>query len=242
MIGHAGKRAESGFTLIEMMISMVIGMVVLGAVTALYLGSSQSTRFQSSVQRMEESGRFAIDLMSRNLRMARYDDPLNTFEVEQPLVHGTATSGGALIALQDLKANADTIGVRFEGGAGIRDCLGAPVAEGSYATNVYGIDTTDSLVCATSSGNTTPLVEGIEDMRLRYGIDLDSDGIANRFVQAANVSSWDQVVALQVAVLVNSVTAALSSDDTVCLGCTVFSGSEDRMIRAEYQTVIGIRN
>lgn len=242
MTGHISKRAESGFTLIELMISMVIGLALLGAVTSLYLGSSQSTRFQSSVQRMEESGRFAIDLMSRNLRMARYDNPLNTFEVEQPLIHGTTSSSGAFFALQDLKANADTITVRFEGGAGIRDCLGAPVAEGSYVTNVYGVDTSDSLVCGTSPVNTTALVEGVEDMRLRYGIDLDSDGIANRFVSSANVGDWDQVVALQVAVLVNSVTAALTSDDTVCLGCTVFNGFEDRLVRAEYQTVIGVRN
>ena len=235
-------RTSAGFTLVESMVSMVMALVVLGAVTVLYLGSSQSARFQTSVQRMEENGRLAVDMISRNLRMAAYDNPLNTFEVEQPLFLGTPGSSGALIALPDLKATADTIGIRFEGGTDIRDCLGAPVAEGTYVTTLIGVSNDGNLVCGTSSSNSTPLVEGIEDMQLRYGLDLDADGISNRFIEAADVSDWNQVVALKVSLLVSTVTDALTVADTVCMGCTVFSGSEDHKIRSEFQTIIGIRN
>lgn len=235
-------RASGGFTLIELLISMVVGLVVIGAIITLYAGSSESTRFQSSIQRMEENGRFAIDILSRNLRMAGYDNPLSVFEVEQPLLQGTATASGALIALPNLKTGADTLGFRFEGGTKIRDCLGSPVAEGSYVTNLYGISEDNSLVCGTTPTNGMPLVEGIEDMQLRYGLDLNNDGITNRYVEAGNVSDWNQVVAIKIAVLVSTISNALASEETICMGCTVFTGVADRKIRSEFQAVIGIRN
>lgn len=231
-----------GFSLVEMMISLVLGLMVLGAVTALYLGSSQSTQFQTSIQRMEENGRIAIDLLSRNLRMAGYDDPLNAFPVDQPLIQGTTGASGALLALPDLKTAADTVGVRYEGGNQIRDCLGAPVLEGAYVTNLYGISTDGNLVCGTSTSNRRALVEGVEDMQLRYGIDLDADGFANRYVAAGNVGDWSQVVTVEISLLVSSITDALPDSDTVCLGCTVFSGTADRKIRSQFQTVVGVRN
>ncbi len=235
-------KASKGCTMMEMMISILVGLIVLAAVTMLYLGSSQSARFQTSVQRMEENGRIAIDLLSRNLRMAAYDDPLNTFEVEQPLMQGTRTSTGALITLPNLKSTADTIAVRYEGGSMIRDCLGTAVPAGTYVTNQFGVSTDDNLVCGTAADNSVALVEGVEDLWLRYGIDLDNDGFANHYVRAGNVADWNQVVTVEIALLVNSVTPALTSVDTVCLGCAKFSGTADHMIRAEYKTVIGVRN
>ena len=231
-----------GFSLVEMMISLVLGLMVLGAITALYVGSSQSTQFQASVLRMEENGRIAIDILSRNMRMAGYDYPLNTYDVEQPLIKGTITPSGALLALPNLKSSADTISIRYEGGNMIRDCLGAPVPEGAHVTNLYGISTDGDLVCGTSTTNTRALVEGVEDMQLRYGIDLDADGFTNRYVDAGNVSDWSQVVTVEISLLVSTITDAMPDSDTVCLGCTVFAGTADRKIRSEFQTVIGVRN
>jgi type IV pilus assembly protein PilW len=55
-------------TLVEIMVALVIGLVVIGAVVALYLGSSQTARFQAGVLRVQENGRFAVDLVSRSVR------------------------------------------------------------------------------------------------------------------------------------------------------------------------------
>lgn len=57
-----------------------------------------------------------------------------------------------------------------------------------------------------------------------------------------NVANWSQVSSLQVALLVNSVVPALAQDQIVCLGCDVLAGAQDRLVRAEFQTTIGIRN
>jgi type IV pilus assembly protein PilW len=233
---------QRGLSLVELMVAMVIGLIVLGAVTAVYLGSAQTARFQSGLLRVEENGRFAIDVLSRTLRMARYDDPLTSFEVTEPTLQGSEAPAGALLAVPGLKDGSDTIGLRFEGGAQIRDCLGQPVAAGVDVTNLFGVSAGEELVCGTTTANATPLAEGVEDLRLRYGLDLDGDGLANRYVAAAGVADWGQVVTVQAAILVNSVTDALADEGTVCLGCTVFAGTEDRRIRAEFQTTIGIRN
>ncbi len=236
------SRRSAGFSMIELMVALVIGLIALGVLVTIYLNSSQAVRFQNSVLRVEENGRFAIDLLSRTIRMAGYDQPLNTFIVDAPGLKGTNDESGALISLPNLKSGADTVSVRYEGGTKIRDCLGNTVAENSYVTAVFGIDTNDNLVCGTSPSNSTAVVEGVEDMHLLYGVDLDGDGVANKIVRPGNVTDWSQVVSVRLRILVNSVSNALGSVDTVCLGCRHFTGTADRMIRAEYQTTVGIRN
>lgn len=236
------RRVSRGFSIVELMVAMAVGLMLFGAVVAIYLGTSQATRFQAAVQGVQESGRFALDLVARNLRQAGYDDPFSALEVDEPVLMGTTTPAGALIALGGLKSGVGTVGVRYEGGDQIRDCLGAPVAVNTYATSVYGVNTANQLVCGTSTSNVTPVVDGIEDLRLRYGIDPDGDELPNRYVEAGEVSDWNQVVTVEILVLASSTADALPGADTVCLGCTVFSGVADRRIRAEFRTVVGIRN
>jgi hypothetical protein len=80
-------------------------------------------------------------------------------------------------------------------------------------------------------------------MRVWYGLDLNDDGYANHYVEANNVGgAWNEVVSIRVAILVNSVSKALIVADNVCLGCDVFNGSTDNLVRAEFQTTIDVRN
>lgn len=55
-------------------------------------------------------------------------------------------------------------------------------------------------------GNMTQvaLVEGVEMMRLAYGVDTDGDQIPNQYVVAANVVDWSQVVTVQVSLVLRS--------------------------------------
>ncbi|MBW3566941.1 MAG: PilW family protein [Proteobacteria bacterium] len=61
-----------GFTLIELMISMTIGIFLIGGVFAIYL-ETQSTRRVADMQaRMQENGRFATMLVAEELKRAGY--------------------------------------------------------------------------------------------------------------------------------------------------------------------------
>jgi len=61
-------RSQLGLTLIELMISIAIGLVVVGAVTYLYVGSRGAYRGNEGLARIQEAGRFAIDSITRDIR------------------------------------------------------------------------------------------------------------------------------------------------------------------------------
>lgn len=70
-------RNGSGFTLVELMISITLGLVLLAGVTAVFLSSKQSFRTQESLGQVQETGRFLNYLMYPYVRLAGYlPDPL----------------------------------------------------------------------------------------------------------------------------------------------------------------------
>ena len=68
----ASARPEQGFTLIEMMVAMAIGLVlILGAVN-IYAQGRQSFRTAEAIARVQENARFALDLMGPDIRLVNY--------------------------------------------------------------------------------------------------------------------------------------------------------------------------
>jgi len=78
---------QRGLSLIELMIAMVIGLVLMLGVTQVFLSTRQVYSNQEAVSRIQESGRLALEFMSRDTRMAGYagcavsgyKDPLGNF-------------------------------------------------------------------------------------------------------------------------------------------------------------------
>jgi type IV pilus assembly protein PilW len=70
MAPFAIRSAQAGLTLIELMISITIGLIVVGAVTYLYIGSHGAYRGNESLARIQEAGRFALDSITRDIRRA----------------------------------------------------------------------------------------------------------------------------------------------------------------------------
>lgn len=66
----ARRATMKGVTLIELMISMTLGLVTLGAIGWIYLGTSQAYRTQDAVARLQEGARYAFEVISNDLRMA----------------------------------------------------------------------------------------------------------------------------------------------------------------------------
>ncbi|MFC5741601.1 PilW family protein [Dyella tabacisoli] len=61
---------QSGVTLIELMIAMVLGLLVAAGIITVFLSTSNSNRAQTQLARLQEEGRFAITRLSEDLRMA----------------------------------------------------------------------------------------------------------------------------------------------------------------------------
>lgn len=63
-------RSQSGLTLIELMIAMVMGLFLLAGVLAVFVSSKQAYRTNDALARVQESGRFALEFLSRDIRNA----------------------------------------------------------------------------------------------------------------------------------------------------------------------------
>jgi type IV pilus assembly protein PilW len=71
----AFRSRVKGFTLIELMISMVIGLVVVGAVLVSVIGSRDAGRFQTAYAQMNEDAQIGLSMLSRDIQMAGYALP-----------------------------------------------------------------------------------------------------------------------------------------------------------------------
>jgi type IV pilus assembly protein PilW len=66
------RALQQGMTLIELMVALAIGMfLMLGAVTVFMQGRT-TFRLTESVSRLQENGRFALDAIEEDVRMAQY--------------------------------------------------------------------------------------------------------------------------------------------------------------------------
>jgi type IV pilus assembly protein PilW len=65
--------SHRGFSLIEMMVAITIGMFILTAMVLAYTSGKQTYRVQENLSRIQENGRFAIETIARDIRMADYN-------------------------------------------------------------------------------------------------------------------------------------------------------------------------
>jgi type IV pilus assembly protein PilW len=73
-----------GLSLVEVMVSIVIGMVVVGAVLVSYLSSGKTTRQQAAYAEMHENAQVALTILSRDLLLAGYSQPMGVPAVVAP--------------------------------------------------------------------------------------------------------------------------------------------------------------
>ncbi len=66
------RRREGGFTLINLLVSMGISGIALSAVTTTFVSQSQSYDAQEQIVEMQQNARAAMDIMTREIRMAGY--------------------------------------------------------------------------------------------------------------------------------------------------------------------------
>ena len=66
------KPSQGGVALMEMLVALVIGLVVVGAVLATYLSTGQSGRLQSAFAQMDEDAQIGLQILSSDLLMAGF--------------------------------------------------------------------------------------------------------------------------------------------------------------------------
>jgi len=83
--------AQSGYTLVELMVSLAVGVMVMGAAAAAYLSISESQRSLTEKSYAAESARFAMETLGREIQNAGFY-PVNEVASTTPLAPLTPQS------------------------------------------------------------------------------------------------------------------------------------------------------
>lgn len=79
---------QNGFTMIELMIAMLLGIFITGGMIQLFVSSSQTYRVQENLARVQENGRFSMGFISQSIRSADYWGCIDGTTAENNLKNG----------------------------------------------------------------------------------------------------------------------------------------------------------
>ena len=112
------KRRLSGFTMIELMVALVIGLFIVGGAISVFVANQTTYRTKVDLDNAQEAFRFASHSIARVVRL------------------GDRLEG----------SSGDQLSVTITGGPGVLDCLGMPIGVGASVVNTFSFDA-GSLVC-----------------------------------------------------------------------------------------------
>lgn len=155
---------QRGFGLVELMVAVTLGFIVVAAVGYLYLGSRQAFRTNDNMARMQENARYALDAMSRDIRMAGYIGCANLAEVTPiPVAPAPAMTAADAIRGWDTGSgpgtNGDAIQIMAALSGGVQLTAATPpaTAEVTIQSNALGFKPNDIL--ALTGCNNVDLVQ-----------------------------------------------------------------------------------
>ncbi|WP_426162004.1 PilW family protein [Pseudoduganella sp. R-34] len=162
------RRRAQGFTLVEMMVAVAVGLLLLAGLSTLFNNNSAAQMEIERANRQVENGRYAMQLMTGDLRNAGYYAEYDPVELAAPTVLPdpctldlTAIRGDIAFAVQgydnsnslgclsDVKANTDVVVVRHTQTCvvGAADCedeaAGGPFFQASQCSNDYELGSSD---------------------------------------------------------------------------------------------------
>ena len=98
---YLSKNKKNGFTLVELLIAMTIGLIILTALSSTFLMQRKIYDVQEQIVEMVQTARAAMDMMTREIRMAGYDPTGTGFA-------GIPYSSSQLQIVADLDGNGNT--------------------------------------------------------------------------------------------------------------------------------------
>ncbi|MGB1579958.1 MAG: PilW family protein [Nevskiales bacterium] len=228
--------SHNGFTLVELLIALAISLFLLAALVQIMASSSAAFRTNEGVSRIQEGGRFAMEIIGRQVRNAGYHSdnisqnlstdlaswPLNTaaapgdFAIEG--TDGAAGVGGAPDA-------PDTLFIRYYIPSDCTQdaCVNAPININDADINPdewievqFSVDADRILRCNilddtgtnnSISGGNQPLLEGVTNMQVIYGVNVGGNMRYNTATTVTANGDWPNVVSVRVNLTLDSIDA-----------------------------------
>ncbi|HEX7867868.1 MAG TPA: PilW family protein [Variovorax sp.] len=258
---------QAGFTLVEFLVALIIGMLVVLAAIASMLGTRSTAMTGDDVNALNQSSALAFRLLGQQIRQAGYipidaTEPLYYFNAN-PGKNTNLASEPVFFAIKGDESPGSSVNDKLKVGYApnpdyFKDCLGqgpSSAAGAAYAperpaasdnvrliTSEFSVEN-GSLRCK-GSGNVTPqpIVDGVERFDVMYGVGaaLGSERVV-RYVTADDVANFKQVRAVRVCLpLVGISRNNPGGSYTDCDGAS--QTSSDGKLRRVYTAVFALRN
>ncbi|MCO5975944.1 PilW family protein [Ideonella oryzae] len=209
---------QHGFTLVELMVAMVIGLVLLAAMYSGYLASSRTTGVGRALSQIAEDASAAMGVLRSQVNAAAYSAPVggaagpgtgfthhastgdwvrgcdtDFADMTQPiglLTCGASGSNALAVAYEAHEFNSIT---KLVAGARVpMDCLGnaLPLTSGYYLSYSRFYIKDNALYCM-GPGNAggQALVDNISGMRITYGVAAPGSHVAASYKSASEVDA-----------------------------------------------------
>lgn len=223
--------SEAGLTLVELMISLTLGLLVVAAAMALLLSTKSGYATQDEEAVLQDTGRYVLENIARSVRQIAYE---NWDSIEAPVVSRAdispningldafslkTTSIGMQTPITTSVNGSDVLAVRFfgsglqpSGDGTIVNCAGFSVpaagsqssAEDDRGWSIYYVAKSASgepeLYCKYKNEdkwNAQAIARGVESFQVLYGLDTDSDELANQLVTATEINALDDTLVLE---------------------------------------------
>lgn len=240
---------QKGLTLIEIMIALLLGVFLIGGVLGIFVNTRETYRVEEALSRLQENGRFAMDFIGRDLRMAGYSFcPRASNIIPNPLANFIAGVDGAADGPDASTQDApDSLSMMWIGGNSCPQNLALDTVSPAYdvftnpATGLNELRRDPD-----GAGGPAPpvaLIEGVENMQILYGYDTDETGRGTPefYGVRGQVTSIARVVSVRVSLL-------LYSTDQFVLDTPAFvqfngeNSLTDRRVRRVFTSTFTLRN
>ncbi|MBS9779040.1 MAG: PilW family protein [Moraxellaceae bacterium] len=179
---HFNIHTEQGFTLIELMISITLGLLVIAIAAQIYLTSYSTNAIQKGSSELTEGSVFGIQQVESHIRLANLGNEVTN-------INNTTRNGGIVLSANNTPSiNTDyvtsggslsdrlTIQFRNITGKNIFDCEGNTIASGDTVIESYFLANGD-LQCDASqngvaglTGNGDTVIKDVDAFGIRLGV------------------------------------------------------------------------
>lgn len=136
---RAASKTQNGFTLIELMVSLAIGLLVLASVSMVYVSASRTTRTSEMETQLNEDGVIALSIIQQQIQMAGYSGYTKVGSADKPNFTGAGVRGCSAGAFAGTYVDFDSLGATT--------CATA-VADGDGIVVRYEADKVNTVVTA----------------------------------------------------------------------------------------------
>ncbi|SDM11663.1 Type IV Pilus-assembly protein W [Modicisalibacter muralis] len=242
--------SQLGISLVELMISMVIGLVVVGLVTGYYLSSRQTYGNVNASSGVNDHGRFAISMIEQQLWLAGYADD---WQARTLIFPSRVAAGGmpGFAAGEVVKATAQgELWIRYRAASleeqPLRDCSGQALDDPDVVVIAHIDTVNNTLQCTlhysdaaggTTSDGAVTLIAGVDALRWAF---LDG---SNSYKRYADGVDWPSVRAVRVDLVLSSMEPAFATSQAqvIRIDEQELTYNDDRM-RRHISRVVALRN